>query len=330
MRKILFILISLATILLMLFGWGCSKNENDAKNLQKETPNVTYKIRIGYMPIVECGPLFLGMDKQIFQKHHIQLEMKQFPGGAVILESLVGGGLDIGFSNFVSPILARESGIDLASFAGATYEEKNHELHAVMVPATSDIRVPADLKGKTIAINTRRNIDHLLLLVWLKKHGVNPNEVRFSEVPFPRMETVLIGGKVDAIATVEPFVQKSLMSGLRKIGNYFLPENNDSVEVTSYFARRDWLEKNREAALAFREALKEAINYSQANNEELRDAIAAWTKLSKDLTDKMGLPRFEGMPNLTGIEYLTPLLKEEGFIDKTDSSIELISDLPKK
>lgn len=329
MRKILYGLIPLVASLLLMFGGSCSKNDDQGKDSKIQSPS-NYKIRIGYMPIAECGPLFLGMDKQIFQKHHIELEMKQFPGGAVILESVIGGGLDIGFSNLVSPILSRAAGIDIVSFAGATYEEKGHELHAVMVSDMSDIRVPADLKGKTIAINTRRNIDHLLLLVWLKNHGIRPNEVRFSEVPFPRMETVLVGGKVDAIAVVEPFVQKGIKSGLRNIGNYFLPEGNEHIEVTSYFAMRDWIENNREAAIAFREALKEAVLYAQANEAELRDTISAWTRLNKDLTDKMGMPRFEVLPNSDGIEYLATLLREEGFVDKSVSSRELISNLPKQ
>ena len=272
-------------------------------------------VRVGYMPIAECGPLFLGVDNHIFERNGLKLDLQQAPGGSVILESVIGGGVDVGFSNLVSLALAGSQGMDLVAFAGGAFEDSRHQLHGLVVTRESGIDRGEALRGKTIAVNTRKNIDHLLLLQWLRGRGVPPSEVKLVEIPFPRMETVLAAGEVQAAAIVEPFLEHARKRGLKVLGNYFLPEDNSKVEVTSYAARKRWLAKNAKAAEAFVAALRESIQYANTHEQELRSPIAKWTRVDASLTAQMGLPGFADSPTVQGIDYLLGAMRSEGFID---------------
>lgn len=265
------------------------------------------------MQISECVPLF---KEDIFLKHGLKLELKQATGGAVILSSLLGGGLDVGFSNLVSPILARSQGADVVAFAGCTYEDSKYSGHALMVDPASGIKSARDLVGKTIAINTLRNIDHLMLLSWLRDQGVSGNDIKLMEVPFPRMATMLQGKEVSAIAVVEPFLAIASQQGYKSIGNYYVTKSVGRVEVTSYIAKSAWLSENSQTAKAFKDALGESIDYYSSRPAEFREAIRSLTKLDKKFTDEINLPAFAKMPTAEGVDYLIKRLKEENFLEK--------------
>lgn len=301
-------LLSLVTVL--LFGTGC----------RKET-NALVTVRVGYMQISECVPLFR---EEAFAKHGLKLDLKQSPGGAVILNSLMGDGIDIGFSNLVSPILARSQGADILSIAGCTYEDATYSGHSLVVSAGSEVKTSKDLTGRTIALNTLRNIDHLMLLSWLRSEGVSDPDVKLIEVPFPRMTTVLRSKDVAAIAVVEPFLTMAKKEGGTVLGNYYILKGVPRVEVTSYFAKRNWLSKNEKVALAFREALSESVAFYTSHPGEFREAIRALTKLDKSITDAIQLPAFSDTPTEAGLSFLASRLKEEKFLERPVSIPELL------
>jgi NitT/TauT family transport system substrate-binding protein len=273
------------------------------------------------MVIEECAPL---LNEAAFRKHGLRLDLVQAPGGAVIVDSIIGGSLDFGYSNLVSPILARSRGINLAVFAGCTYEDSTHAGHGLMVLPNSDIKSARDLKGKSIAVNTLRNIDHLMLARFLKGNGVSLDEVHLVEIPFQRMDTVLKQGAVQAAAVVEPFLTKSKDEQLKCIGDYFLLKPEDRIEVTSYVAKRSWLSKNPEIAKAFQEALHDSVAYYATHEDDFRNVIQKMTKLDAKLTARMVLPAYGQEPTRDGIELLVQEMKAQRFINADYSVTDLI------
>lgn len=265
------------------------------------------------MQIGECVPLFR---EEPFAARGLKLDTRQSPGGALILNSLLGNGLDVGFSNMVSPILAASQGADVVAIAGLTYEDSKYTGHALVAKPGAGISEASGLIGKTIAVNTLRNIDHLMLLSWLRDGGVKPQDIRLVEVPFPKMTTVLQGGEVDAIAIVEPFLSMALRQGLSEVANYYVVKEAPAVEVTSYFARKAWLNENAEAAIAFREALGENIKYYAENPGEFRRALRTLTGLDEETVENLRLPAFGYLPTASGIKYLITRLRAEAFLER--------------
>jgi len=162
-------------------------------------------------------------------------------------------------------------------FAGGAFEDSRHQLHGLVVTRESGIDRGEALRGKTIAVNTRKKYrPPSPTSVASRKRGA-ASEVKLVEIPFPRMETVLAAGEVQAAAIVEPFLEHARKRGLKVLGNYFFRKTT-RMEVTSYAARKRWLAKNAKAAEAF---VARSREHSVANTHDrsLRSTIAKWTRV---------------------------------------------------
>lgn len=300
-RKFLALLIIVALAITAAIFWTRSRHDSHLETL-----------RVGYMVLSDCAPLF---NTKIFEDNGLKLELKQAPGGAVILNGVIGDSLDLGFSNLVSPILARAQGIDVVAAAGSSFEDDAHSRHALVVKKGSPIKGAQDLKGKTVAVNTLRNIDHLMLIRWLRLNGLSADSIRLVEVPFPRMDTVLMQGNVDAVAIVEPFLTKAKEAGHSSVGDYYVGSGGEKIEVTSYFAKRSWLAKNSFTAKKFQKALAEAITQANGDEKQFRELIRQVTGIDQNTSVKMGLPGFSSIPTKAGFEFLIKEAKQSHFIE---------------
>lgn len=283
-----------------------------------EQPDGLRLIRIGYMQISDCVPL---LDTQTFRDHKIILDLKRAPGGSLILSSVISESLDIGFTNLVSPILAEEQGNRLVVFGACSIENPNSPAHQIIVSKSSKITTISQLRGKRIAVNTLRNIDHLMLQRWLKEKGIGSNDVNLVEIPFPQMLNVLKKGDVDAIAVVEPFMTMAIQAGYKPLGNYFLEGGVKSVEVAAYAAKASWAEKNPRLIIAFETALNESVKKLTNDPEAYRLAIIKATKLPHSVAKEINLPTFGKNPTLEGLSYLHQRLINEQFIQNGEEIV---------
>ena len=108
---------------------------------------------------------------------------------------------DIGYVGYVPAMIARTSGIPItvvaASETEGTSEADNWQ--NILVKGSSSIRTPADLAGKTIAVNALKGVGEVVIKAALEKSGVDPNSIKLLAMPFPTMRTALANGQVDAI-----------------------------------------------------------------------------------------------------------------------------------
>ena len=297
-------------IILLSIFFGCnSRNIN--------------KISVGYMPIAECLPLFLAVEKGYFKEEGLEIELLQFPGGSAILEAMISNNVDFGFSNVVSLIYSRQGKKDFVSVWGATLENSDHILHGIVV-IKNKISSPKELLNKTIAVNTLRNIDDLLILQWLKKYNINRDDISILEVPFPRMNSVLKKGDVDAIAVVEPFLTIAREdTNCKVLGEYFLRDNKETL-ITTYCSSSKWLSKNNDKLSKFRAAMNKAIDYYSLNSESSRNALLKYTKLTEDVINKINLPIFrKTIPTQEELDYFIDLMKKENWLDNVIDSREI-------
>ena len=59
-------------------------------------------VRVAYIPIAECIELYVAERMGFFEHEGIKVELTQMAGGAKILNAIVSGDIDIGFTNVVS------------------------------------------------------------------------------------------------------------------------------------------------------------------------------------------------------------------------------------
>ncbi len=252
------------------------------------------RLRVGIIPIVDLLQLFVADAKGYFTEEGLRVETTAMAGGAQIAPAVEGGSLDVGWSNIVSILLARERGFDFVFFAPGAFEVDPHNrVHQLLVPADSPVRSPRDLVGKTMAVNTLANIPYLAALAWLDRQGVAPAQVRFVEIPYPDMPAALSGKRVDAAVVIEPFAGVALAQGAAWVLD---PRPfavfGRRVLVASWFAKRSWLDRNRQTAAAFNRAIRKANEFILRHPGEARALIPRYTRTPADLAERMPIPGF--------------------------------------
>lgn len=274
--------------------------------------------KIGYIPIADAAPLYVAVENGLFKKAGIEPQLTVMRGGSLILEAVTTGDLNVGFTNTVSLLLAKEQGIDFISLGGVAVNDQRHKEGAILVSANSAIASVGDLKGKTIAINATKNIVDLAVRQLLRKNGLNPGDVRLLEVPFPQMETVLKSGQVDAIAVAEPFWTFAVKNTNAKVLAYYFGDVYPEIEVTTWIADRRWVDRNRVLAAKIGQVMAEASAYlADAKNEsEIRRIIAVYTKTDEQTANQMRLPTFKDQLSAAGIRKIVEHMIAEKFLSK--------------
>jgi hypothetical protein len=145
----------------------------------------------------------------------------------------------------------------------------------ILVKNGSSIRTPADLAGKTIAVNALKGVGEVMIKAALKKVGVDPNGVKLLALPFPAMRSALNNGQVDAIWTPEPFMSQALTIDGARIVMAPGPVLGRFFPIGGYVSRDDWAARNPGLAAKFRTAINKSLSYAQANPNEIRDLLPA-------------------------------------------------------
>src|SRR5262249_52551626 len=169
-------------------------------------------ITIDTLPIANALPLTLGINKGYFAKQNIEIKMNTLQSGNDIVLALANKQADIGYVGYVPMMIAATTGIDVALVAASEVEGANEQTNwqDILVKGSSSIRTPADLAGKTIAVNALKGVGETVIKAALQKRGVDPNSVKLTPLPFPSMRAALQNGQVDAIWTPEPFLTQAL------------------------------------------------------------------------------------------------------------------------
>lgn len=307
MKKIL-----IAVGLILIFGVSLVwLNPNPSQDQEMTTP----KIRVGYIPIADCSQLFVGLEKNFFKDEGLELDLIPMAGGAKILEALGVGELDIGFSNVVSLIFAREAGLPFVGISGGPTEDENHKEHAILVRTDGLIKKITDLEGMKIALNTRKNIDELMVTFLLKKYGVDPSTVHFIEVPFPRMLGVLSAAHVDAVAAIEPFVTLGMANTEIQRLTYNYLEIQPVTEISTYVANESWIKENDSLKEKFVRAMGKASKFANENPQDVRKFLLKYTKLKADMIQKFPLPYFSEKLSDKMLLAMLERVKELGWIN---------------
>jgi NitT/TauT family transport system substrate-binding protein len=260
--------VAAAVVVLALFAGG-------AASRTKENATIT----IDTLPIANGLPLDLGISKGFFDKQGITIKKVTFQSGNDIVLALANNNGDIGYLGYVPMMIARTGGIPFTLVAASEVEgtSTDDNWQNIIVRGSSSIRSPADLAGKTLALNALKGVGEVVVKAALKKDGVDPNSVKLVALPFPSMRTALNNGQVDAIWVPEPFLTQGLQDGDRivmapgpTLGNFF-PNGG-------YGALQSWVQKNPQLAGKFRTAINESLTYAQQHPDEIRALLPAATR----------------------------------------------------
>jgi NitT/TauT family transport system substrate-binding protein len=265
------------------------------------------------------------MEKGFFKEEKLTIKPQLAEGGAAITPAVLSGDNQIGFSNNTSLLIAASKKLPIqiisqGVLAGKTEKEAWADL---MVPKGSPIKTPKDLEGKSIAVNTLKNVCELTIKASLEKEGVDVSKLKFSEIPFPDMNGALESKRVDAACEVEPFVSQAKAAGSTGIDPFYVNTAPD-LSVATYFTSKQYAQQNPEIVDRFVKAMNKSLDYAQAHPEEARDVLTDYTEIPPEAVEKIKLPVWRSELKRDTIELQAKLAEKYGLIESQPNLDELI------
>jgi NitT/TauT family transport system substrate-binding protein len=239
-------------------------------------PQQVVTLTVNTLPIANGFPLDLGIRRGFFRAQRIEINKRTLQSGNDIVLALGNRNGEIGYVGWVPAMIARTQGIPLTAVAASDVEgtSNNDNWQNILVKGDSSIRRPADLSGRSIAVNALKGVGEVMIKAALRKRGVNPNSIRLVAMPFPTMPAALRNGQVDAIWTPEPFMSQALRDGARVVmapgpvlGRFW--------PIGTYVAHDEWVRRNPAVARRFRIAMARSLAYAQSHPAEIRELLPA-------------------------------------------------------
>jgi len=201
------------------------------------------KLKVGYIPIIDCAPVILADGLGAYERHGLEVEIRREVSWANVRDKLALGTLDA--AHILSPLpLAITLGIDsvtvplvsvmtlevngnaltLSNALWQEIEEAAPELAATRpldpraIAAVVARRAVAGSPQLVLASVFPYSVQNYMLRLWLSAGGLDPDrDVRLTIVPPPHTVAHLSGGVIDGYCVGEPWNQQAQAQGIGRI-----------------------------------------------------------------------------------------------------------------
>jgi NitT/TauT family transport system substrate-binding protein len=241
-----------------------------------------------------------------------------------VVAGVVGGDLQLGFSNITSIVIAASRHLPLRIVAAGN-QAAGGDYSTVLVRNSSSITSAKDLAGKKVAVNGLKNIGSLCVNAALQASHVDYNSIQYVEVPFPQMGAALAQGTVDAVWTVEPWSTVVKAGGANRvvlrpftlIAKYF--------PIASYFTTTQYMQSNAGVVSRFKTAINESLVYAQGHPAEARAILSSYINLAPGLANQVLLPYWKTDLESNLIKKTANLAVQFGYATTTPDMKQLLA-----
>jgi NitT/TauT family transport system substrate-binding protein len=221
----------------------------------------------------------------LFHQAGLDVAYTRAGSGAIVAESIVGGAMDVGKSSIMSVISAYSQGLPFALVCpGQLYRPTDPIIAAIMVAATSAIRSPLDLQGKTVAVSAVGDISYLGLRALIDARGGDSTTVRWIELPGATVSDAIQTGRVDAGLMAEPTMMQEVRAGKLRLLVDMLTSYGGPIQVAVNIATRDYAAKNRDTLTRFTNVMQRAAAYANAHMAETAALLVPYTGVDAKVT----------------------------------------------
>ncbi|MCM6774728.1 ABC transporter substrate-binding protein [Nocardia sp. CDC159] len=291
-------------------GGGSSPQPAAGDGLEKT------RLTVGAVQVLDDAPLFIAIKEGYFQQEGLTVDTKLVTQSTQALPDLLHGTIDlIGGGNLVSYLQGNARGtFDLQVLGTATTCVADG--YAIMALPDSNVRTPADLADKKIAVAIVNNIQTLTADVLLKSAGIDTTGIRYVQIPFPDMNRALAARQVDAISVVEPFVTsaKREVRAVSVMSQCSGPTEN--LPLSGYFATRSWTQQNPKAARAFQRALARAQEHAAADHAAVHQIIPSYTNISPQDAQQLALGGYPPTTDPAQLQRVADLMHSGGMLSE--------------
>jgi len=193
----------------------------------------------------------------------------------------------------------------------------NKGLNRILV--RSDMKTPADLKGKKVGVSRIGAVSHSVLLMMLKRWNMSPTDLQVLQLgSSPNMLAGLDKGGIDAALMTIPFVFVAEYRGFRVLVD--LVETDIYYLHTMIATTRKYILSNRDRVSRFLKGYLEGIAYFKQNRCESVEVVKKKLRLNTDQErnlersyELLATKYYENLPypSLRGVETVLGLVEKD-------------------
>jgi NitT/TauT family transport system substrate-binding protein len=288
------------------------------------------KVRVGVLPISDTLPVWIGRDNGFFEQEGIQIEIVPIQGGAVGIPAMIGGSLDVTYSDVGTILKSAEKGVALQVVAPAGVVARfTYGSGSFLARNDGTIEQLADVKGKRVAVNLRRNITEMYAVAALADAGVPPGSYTLIELPYAQMPDALLNGQVDLISEVDPFYTMLKNTGRVRDFGQFYHRVHPNLRVASYVAATSWVKGNEALVRRFKRAYARAAEHVMANEQRHGEWQTKYFRAPPKIAEQLEPLRFDpevDSDHVASLVKTKALMRKFGFLDQDVDVASLIHD----
>src|SRR5579872_5502748 len=167
------------------------------------------------------GPWMVAQARGYYAAEGLDVAFQTARGGVDVAKQVGVGNAVIGGGIGDTPIIVRANGIPVKEVAVLG----GKSLTQIVVPAASDIKSPAGLKGKTVTVMSYEDTTYYALLGALSAVHLNKNELSIEAAGPANVWKLLVAGKSQAMAAVPDWIVDAEAAGMKvrvmPVENYF-------------------------------------------------------------------------------------------------------------
>lgn len=218
-------------------------------------------------------PIWVTAEAGLFKKHGLHGELIMISGASQSMQAMFANETQVANTSGSAPINAKLQGADAVVIA------TSYDLIPYGFVVHKDIRTPADLKGKKIAISRFGGVTELAVKLAIEKWGLNLKDVTIIQAgPDAQRIPAVVSGAVAASVLAPPGLFAASAQGLKVLAD--LADLGAKYPTSSFFVMRPYLARNRGVIKQFLLALIEGLHiYANDKNFAMR-VMQKYTKLN--------------------------------------------------
>ncbi|QUS41923.1 hypothetical protein RPMA_26115 [Tardiphaga alba] len=284
-----------------------------------------HSLKLGLAVTSDFLAAYMALDQGLFEKHGLKVTPVSMAGspGSNQIAALVANSYDVLAGAAPTLIQSADAGLPLVAIANASVLPTFGNL-GIVARTGSNIKTPADLVGKKVAIGGLNNILHFAAQNWLAENGVDYKKIQWVEVLFPQQQDLMKAGQFDAAVMTDPFYTTTVAQGIGYPAGKVYEKAPAGVSLGVYISTKGWAEKHPKELAALRLALADGEKLAKEDNKLAMEVLAKYTKLPPQALAIVGMPNLATKLEPANLEWWVEVLNKQDVLTNGIKASDLV------